>query len=850
MRKQPSPPRLPFKLLKWFCKPEYHRDIEGDLLETYDRWQTHWGRRKANILLCQEIVLLFRIALIHYPSSNFPMNYQGLLRNHLKVTWRNFRRKKAASLLEIVGLGLGLACCLGIFLWVAGERSFDEFHRKKDDIFMVELLLDGWEESVVTPAPLASSLATVFPEIIRASRYSYAHDGMLVKVGDQQFVEKGAKVDASFFEMFDFPIKIGSPLNFEGNKIILTERTADKYFPNQNPVGEVLTLDHATSYMVAAVLENMPKNSSFQFDFVIPFEPITERKWGVWFCATLIQLDESVDPQRFLSSTNSLKNFYDTIDKSNWSSRLIPLSDFYFHDKMRPFFPQSGNMNLVWLFTIAGIVILTLSCLNYVSLTTARFVTHFRQIGLEKLLGAGYWQASHRYFVEALHHTSLALIIAGLLLILFQGYYEGIDLLSLTKTLRLHYIVWVILGVSLSMIFFNTVLPALTLKSITPMALLRTNQDHALSSNSLRRGLVILQFCVSISMIISLLIFQMQLTFIQDKELGYRKDQVLSIRLNDQATLSYSTFKNKLQQHVDVLHVSQSSFEYIYFDMKIADWEGKSSEEPMTVRPMTADEEFAKTLEIKMVEGRFYDGRLTDEESLVVNQTAARTMGWEVALGKKVRLPSEDKDRTVIGVAKDFHYWGLTEAIEPLFIIYGSAGNIYVSMRAGTEQETISFIEKTHKEVNPNYPMDYTLLADRYQNEHAAYFQAGRLFRIFGIVAVIISCISLLAMVNFTVEQKAKEVGVRKVHGASFWNIIQLLQMDFIRYVLFAFVFSVPITWLVMDRWLQIFAYKVTYSANQFLLGGALVLIAAIVTTSFHAARAASANPIHALKDE
>ncbi|MEM9834128.1 MAG: ABC transporter permease [Bacteroidota bacterium] len=849
-KEQTPPPRFPFKLLKWFCKPEYHSDIEGDLLETYYRRQADWGRQAANSFLYQEVLLLFRPELIHYTLPNFPMNYQSLLHNHLKVTWRNLRRKKAASLLEIAGLGLGLACCLGVFLWVASELSFDEFHSKKDNIFMVELLLDGWEESVVTPAPLASSLASEFPEVIRASRYSYFHDGMLMKVGDQQLFEKGAKVDSSFFSMFDFSFKEGNSINFEGNKIILTESIANKYFPNQNPIGEILTLNQEEPHMVSAVLEDMPQNSSFQFDFVIPFEPITEQKWGAWFCATLIQLDESVDPEQFLSSTNSLKIFYDTINKPKWSSRLIALSDFYFHNKMRPFFPQSGNMNLIWLFTIAGIVILVLSCLNYVSLTTARFVTHFRQIGLEKLLGAGYWQASHKYFVEAFLHTSFALIIAGLLLIFFQRYYDGFDLLNLTETLHLNYIIWVILGVSLSMVFFNTVLPALTLKTISPMALLRNNKEHTLSSSSLRRGLVILQFCVSISMIISLLIFQQQLTFIQEKELGYSKDHVLSIQLNDQVTASFPTFRNKLQQHSNILNVSQSSFEYVYFDMKISDWEGKSSEEPITVRPMTADEEFTKTLDIVMVEGRFYDGRLTEDESLVINQAAARMLGWDEAIGKKVRLPGEEEDRTIIGVTKDFHYWGLTEAIDPLFIVYGSSGNVYVSIREGTENETVAYIEKAYKEVNPSYPIDYILLADRYQNEHAAYYQAGKLFRIFGIVAVIISCISLLAMINFTVERKAKEVGIRKVHGASFWNIIHLLQKGFILYVLLAFAFSVPITWLVMSHWLQIFAYKTAFSVNQFLLGGSVVLIAAIFTTLFHATRAALANPIHALRDE
>ena len=774
----------------------------------------------------------------------------GMLRNHIKITWRNLLKKKAVPLLGISGLGLGLACTIGILLWISYELSYNRFHANSNRLFLVELLLNGEQKSVVSPAPLAESLVTEYPEIVNASRYSVFHEGRLIRVGNKQMMEKGAKVDPSFFDMFDFGLKEGDIRDFRQNTIFLTEKTAEKYFGNKDPIGKLVVIDNETSYLVSGILEDIPKNSSFQFGFLVPFEPLKDPNWGAWFCGTFIQLDNGTDATEILSKTSGFKTFYNKIKKPRWSSELVALPDLYFHDKMAPFFEQSGDKKYLWIFSIAGALIFTLSCLNYVGLITSRFVAHFRQIGLIKILGAGNWHTIHKYFIEASVHTFLALILAAILLLPFQKSLMATGIDDMITALSIEGFVTSILAIVMAMAVFITLIPAIVLLSIEPIALIRKVDQIRPSGLSLRKALVIFQFCISIGMITGMTIFQKQLMFIQNKDLGYKKENIVSINLNDKTSKTLAALKNKLIQHVNILNVSQNTFESIYFDAKVSEWEGKTKEGAVTFRPMTADQGFLETFNIELTAGRFYEGRQSDDQAVVINQEAVRLMGLDPPIGKKVTLPWGKTESTVIGVVKDFNYWGLTNPIEPVFIFNGNSGNVYVRMKGKDIATTLAFIEDTFKGLNPDYPFNYMLLEDRYHTQHASHQLAGKVFRAFSVIAVIISCLSLLAMVSFTVEQKTKEIGIRKVHGAASWNIVKMMLTSFVGYMSIAFILAVPITWFVMDKWLQIFAYRTSFSLEQFLIGGAVAVLATLLTTTFHTMKAALANPIDSLRNE
>lgn len=773
--------------------------------------------------------------------------------NQLKITFRYALKHKAFSLLTVFGLALGLACTAGIYLWVSHELSFNLFHKKSNQIFQVTLLLDGWESSVVTPAPLAASLKNEYAEVLNATRYSYRSEGTLLTVDEKRFIEKGAETDPSFFEIFDFKFKQGDAKNFNNNKIILTETTAKKYFGNKDPLGAFISLNNEENYIVSAVLQNLPENSSFQFDFIIPFKSIQEndlsKAWGAWFCATFVELHEGVDPKEFLVKTSGFKTFYDKINKTKWSSELIALPDLYFHEMMTPFFPHSGDIKYIWIFSIAGFLIFLLTSLNYLSLSTSRFTSHLKQNGLERILGANSRHTISKYFVEATLYAFFAFVLASISVLYFKANFISNDQEVFSSNYFFKTISIMIIITSI-MIFLATVIPVVLFKSAHPIALLKKTSHLNPAGFSLRKLLVIFQFSVSISMVISILIFREQLNFIQQKDLGYEKENLISIKLNENTSRNVEVLKNDLLQHSNIVDASRSTFEYIYFDTQISEWEGNDREGSVTVRPMTADSNFVKTFNIKVVEGRFYESGYPDEHSVVINQEAVKKMGLKLPIGKKVKLPWDDAEKEIIGVVNDFNYWGLTNPIEPVFIFNGNSGNLYVKINEVNSIKTLEFIEATFRRLNPDYPMEFVFLAERFNHQHAAHHNTGKIFSFFGIITIIMSCFSLLAMVIFNTEQKTKEIGVRKVNGASISHIVQLLTKDLMGYVLIGFIVAFPFTWFAMNKWLQIFSDRISLSAWFFLAGGFLTLLVAFLTIIYHALKAAYINPIHALKEE
>ncbi|MBT28288.1 MAG: hypothetical protein CMO01_01415 [Thalassobius sp.] len=847
-------PKLLLKLLRWFCHPDYLEDIEGDLLERFDRNVIEKGVKAARIKYTKDVLLLFRPGLMRPFEGSNHLNYYGMFKTHLKITFRNMLRRKVFSFFNISGLGLGLACVLGIYMWVSHELSFDKFHKKADQIYQVEILMNGWEPSVVTPAPLAESLTAEYPEIVNATKYDFMGDGVLLHADEKNFMQQGAKTDQAFFEMFNFEFTEGDASNFNSKSIILTEATSKKFFGYTSALGELVTLNKNETYTVSGILKNLPENSSFQFDFIIPFEVNAKQDvnhaWGAWFCATFIQLQANTNPDELLSKTNAFKSFYDKINKTRWSSALIPLAEVHFNKHMTPFFSNGGDIKYIWIFSIAGLLIFVLTCMNYVSLTTSRFTLHHKQVGLEKVLGANLNNIVQKYLTESFVYSVLAILLAGILLYFFRANFFMGDEKAIFTLLNEYSAISVFVGLTLAMLFLTTVLPVMMFKSVKPISLLQKRISANTNGVSVRKSLVIFQFCISICMITGTFILQDQLEFIQHKNLGYVKENLLSLKLNKETEQNLAVLQNELSQYADIKNISRSTFEYIYFDTKISEWDGKNREDDLTIRPMTADSSFSKTFGIKLQTGRFFDGRSTDDQSVVINQKAADEMGIQLPIGKKVKLPWNKEPIEIIGVVDNFNYWGLTSPIEPVFILNGSSGNLYIRISNHQKANTLSFIEKTFRKINPGYPVEYTFMSERFDQQHIYHQRTGKLFSYFGIISIIISCLSLLAMILFTTEQRTKEIGIRKVNGATVSNIIHLLSKDFLLYVCIAFVLAIPIVWFTMDKWLQIFSYRIDISVSHFLIGGVLAISAAFLTIIFQTVKAALTNPIESLRNE
>ncbi|CAD5263017.1 MULTISPECIES: ABC transporter permease [unclassified Imperialibacter] len=845
------PPKLPLRFFQWFCHPDYREDIEGDLVERFEKRVEEKGKRQARWLFVWDVLQLLKPTLMK-PISGMQQIYDGMFSNHLKLAFRGMKKNKAFSTLSVLGLGLGLACTLGIFLWVANELSFDRFHAKADRIFQVELILRQYEKSVVTPGLLAEALKQEYSEVVNASRYTFRSEPEAIKAGEKQLNGRGAKTDAAFFSMFDFPFAYGNSSGFSGNSVILTQALADKLFDGAEAIGELVTVGNSDTYQVSAVLADLPQNSSFQFDFILPFEQVASqdesRAWGAWFCATFIELDGQATASSLLSKSNGLKTLYDKIEKPHWSSELIALPDIYFHDRMTPFFPRSGDIRYVWIFSIAGLLIFTLTCVNYISLTTSRFISQFRQAGLERILGANPWHTMHRYFVEGLLNMILGSVVAIILLSLLGSYF-GIPISIVGSVISHQEVVALMVAFIVTLLLIISTVPALLINSSKPLAMIKKKGSESSGGFSVRKSLVVFQFCVSIAMVTGTLIFQNQLTFIRERDPGYTKENLVTVKIDDQDRDNVEALKNELDQSPDITAMSRSTFEYIYFDMQIGDWEGKEVEGTLTVRPMTADSEFVETFGIAMADGRFYEEGYADEQSVVINQEAAEKMGLTSPIGKTVKLP-RGQEVKIIGVVKNFNYWGLTKAIEPLFIFNGNSGDLYIRLTGNDNTRALAFIGESFERLNPASLFNYEFLTDRYATQHAAHARTGEVFAGFGVIALVMSCFGLLAIITFTIERKTKEIGIRKVHGAAPRHIIGLLMKDLAVYVFIAFLVAAPLTWLGMDQWLQIFSYRITLSVWQLLPGGVLVAVIATLAITYQAVAAAFRNPIDALRDE
>lgn len=848
--KNSTPPKFLLKLFRWFCKKDYHIDIEGDLLELYERRTNVEGRRIANRKLFKDILLLFRLEIIKPVMLRSNIYFKDTLLHHLKISWRNLRRNKSVSFFGVSGLGLGLVCTMVIFLWVFNELSYNKFHEKGDQIFMVELILNGWEKSVVTPAPLAQALVSEYPQITDATRYNYFSEGKMLAAGNQQVLAKGAKTDPSFLKMFDFDLLAGNIKDFKNHAVFLTRVTAEKHFGNDDPLGETVTIDNKASYTVVGILEDVPQNSSFQFDFLIPFETSNTQNWGAWFCATFIQVEDEIDSKVVLSNADGFTSLFNKINKSHWSSQVIPLSEIYFRDNMRPFFPKSGDIKYVWIFSIAGISIFLLSCFNYITINSAKYIARNHQLSVERILGASRRQLTFKYLADLIVHTSLASLFSLILFLLIRERVILPDLGDSMNALSQIQVVIGFLSLTFALVFCCTIIlvPIINLShsSFSPKGVSRLKP----AGGFLRKEMVTVQFCISISTIIATFIVQEQLNLIQNKDLGYEKEHLVSIKMNEETSKNVGSLIDKLSEHSTITEISQNTFEHIYFDMRLSEWEGKIGTASITVRPMTADPGFLETFSIELQMGRFYENRLTDESSVVINEEAVKMMGLSNPIGKKVKLPWKESESEIIGVVKDFNYWGLTHPIEPIFIFSGHSGNLYARVGNNRMDEALAYIETTFQGLNYNYPFEYTLLEDVYRSQHAKHERAGNIFRIFSVVAVLLSCLSLLGMITISLEQRTKEIGIRKVHGATIRNIVLIITKKLVLYLGFAFLLAVPITWYAMGQWIQMFAFRTNFSADQFLLGGLLTLLSALVTISFHTMKAAMANPIHALREQ
>jgi putative ABC transport system permease protein len=780
-----------------------------------------------------------------------------MLKNYLKIAFRNIFRNKGISLINIAGLAIGITCGVLILLWVQDELSYDQFHENSDNIYRVNKKYEmGAEISYnrSTPFPLADAAKSGFAQIKDATKIFRRQ--ILVKYNDIIFTENRVGfTDPSFFEIFSFHFVQGNSTTalLNPNSVIITEDMKKKYFKNVDPIGKIITIDNRTEYAVTGVIENIPENSDLRYDMFMSISADERNRsaddWGSQWLQTFVLLQEKAEYKNIEAKLSSL--IKEHLPEEKISLVLQPLKNIHLY----AINGEPEGMKYLYFFSVISLFILLIACINYMNLSTARSVKRSRETGIRKVMGAHKLQISRQFFGESILYTIIALGVSLILIELIQPFFNNLT----GKNLVFEYTNYQMLsGLILITIFTGLVsgiYPALFISSFQPIKVLKGNSSQKGSGGvGFRKALVIIQFSLSIILIISTLIIYSQLDYIQNKEMGYNKENILYLSLNSEIREKFDPLKSVLLQNSDIINIAKTSElpTEINSIIRGITWEGKETDEGAAFGFASVDYDYFKTMNMQIVQGRAFSKHFpADSNNYIFNEMAINVMGMESPTGNQFALSEEDKG-TIVGVVKNFHSLPLTYEIEPMIFLLLPDYQRYmlVKIKSDNIPGTIDKLESAWAQFSPGFPFEYHFLDEDFDMLYRDEIRSGKIFGYFVILAIFISCLGLFGLSSFTAEQRTKEIGVRKVLGATVSTILVILIKDFTKWVLYANLIAWPIAWFMMNNWLQNFAYKTEMALWVFLLAGSIALLIAIITVSSQAIKAAIANPVESLRYE
>lgn len=764
--------------------------------------------------------------------------------------------------MNLFGLTIGLTSVILIMLFVVDELSYDRFHEKADRIYRVVENQYYAGQPVfpvaVTPPPLGPALEKEYADIEKGTRV-WGNDLSFEKDG-QQFMEKGIYADESFFDVFSFEIIDGNAVSIlsEANSLVLTAKLVKKYFPNESAIGKLMKVGDR-ELQVSGVIKDVPDNSHIQFDFLIPIENALLRNenlrnnWGNNTMYTYVLVQHGA----YISELNT--QIVGRIKKSNERSvtdiYLQPLTDIHlgtvhFTADVR----GKGNMQYVAIFLVVAIFILVIACINFMNLATARSISRSKEVGLRKSIGANRYQLILQFLSESIF---TALIAMGLSILMVDLLLPQFNLLA-GKTLSLNFasnylLLFYLIGFSVLTGLIAGSYPAFFLSSFEPASVLKSNVMRQSGGSMFRKVLVVTQFCISMVMIVGTIVVSAQLEYIRSKNLGYTKENVVKI---PQVSSDYGSFKNELMTQSGIKNVTATNQHPAYVNNSTSgiNWEGKGEDENILIHTLIADFDFLETMGMKLVEGRSLSKEYgTDSSAVILNEAAVEMMGFVNPIGQKLEVGAP-QPYTVVGIVDDFHFKSIHQKIEPLAIFIGFNTRSYdytlVRVEAGDPRGILASIESTWMKFNADKEFDYTFLDDDFNDVYKAEEQTGIIFTYFSALAILISCLGLFGLASFTLEQRTKEFGVRKIFGASLVQLFSTASVGFMALVLIAFVISIPISWYFINQWLNGFAYHTPLNYQYFLWSGLIAMVIALLTVSYQATKSALLNPVDSLRHE
>lgn len=790
-----------------------------------------------------------------------------MISNYIKVAIRNLIRQKGFSFINIFGLSLGISCTALIGMWVSDELSYDRFHKDYERMYRITATLPELNvHAAVTSSPLALAAKNEIPEVEEVVRVSNFHRD-LIQVGDVKFEEKGIiYADSNFFRVFTLAFikgdAEGALQNPEG--IVITEEVAMKYFGSTDVLEKTIRKNNKDDFTVTGVIENIPDNSHLQFDFVQPMRYLARSNndlknnvWDNFNWFTYLKLHEKALQSQ--SGIADLEKKLQAIYKKNEAVLKVgfvlqPLAQIHLHSNFLADIPGHGNAQNVYIFTVVAVFILVVACLNFMNLATARAARRAKEVGLRKVVGAIRTHLIGQFLAESLVVALLSLVLALLMIYLVLPYFNTLGGKNLTLDFTNVQIVAGLLGITLITGLLAGCYPALYLSGFVPAKVLKGNFTGGGSGKLFRNTMVVIQFAVSISLIIGTAIVYRQLEFIQQLNLGYDKENLLYVRMSGDLWSKYDALRTRLENN---RLTSQYSF---ISDLPTTnsgatisvDWAGKDPNTQPLFYNTAIDENFEEVFKATILDGRGYgENGQADSVNVIVNETALKTMNMslESAVGTKINIWG--RERTIIAVVKDFNFRPIQEPIGPMFLNRNTWGG-YAIVRTlpGETENTIKALEQICKEMNPSYPFEYSFVDQDIANMYKAEQRMGSLFNVFAVLAIVISCLGLYGLSAYLAERRTRELGIRKVLGASGFQLVYLLSATFTRPILIATAIATPLAWYGMSQWLTGFAYHVGIDWTIFVVAFLSALAIAWLTVSFESIKAATTNPVKSLRSE
>lgn len=873
----PSPPDWINRLLEAICDPKRLEGIQGDLAELYEERLEHKGKRRANWSYFFDALGFLRPFAWKKPNIS-TLNHLYMFRNYLKVGLRNLNKHRGYTLINMLGLVISFTCCLLIGLQLQDELSFDRYHVKKDRLFRLANQVAGasYENGIAKVSePWAPEAKATIPEIQDACRFVFVGQSLFTK-GDQQYYERGGLyTDPSVFNMFSWKLLEGEAEQVlaEPNSIVLTQTLAKKYFPNGNALGESLTIDNEQVWTVTGIVQDVPENSHFTFNFLVSLNSYTPPdqgdKWVRWNqYYSYVLLDEKQSKAEAESKLDQmLDKHLEAEQAATYTPFLQPIASIHLQSKLHREMSTNGDLSYIYIYGIIGLFILLIACSNFVNLSTARATHRAKEVGVRKVIGANRKSLIFQFLSESTIVVATAAIIAlgttRLLLPALNSF--------LSKSLELDLLNnFYLLGGLITMVLFTGLLagtyPALVLSSFRPIQVLKGSGGNLFNffkrggianrGQLLRKGLVVFQFMIATFLIVASLVVSGQLQYINNKNLGFNKDQIINIPLSfplDQTKIS--TFQADLQNMPGVLNVSASANQPGGSDFGVPyQAVGLPEDQQPAMRCLVVDENFLDTYEIKLADGRGFSSDIaTDSNVYLINETAAKQLGWDKPLEERMAMPAVEREPApIVGIVKDFHFHSLHEPITPLYIFMEKTwfSQLNVKLDANRINETLETIEDRWDQYDADLPFRYSFFDRRFGALHAAERRTGRMISILTLLAIFITALGLFGLTTYTAEKRTKEMGIRKVFGANWMDILSLFSKEVLILVGIGVALATPVAWIVSSNWLKNFAYNIGLGAGFFLLAACLALGIALLTVSYHAWISARRSPVVSIRHE